>query len=290
MDRNKIVSNIWFTMIPLILYGFYKNGVIVWMAGKINLLGMLKPIILPLSGYFLALGIEAFFTRKNDIKWKEHIFGSLKPIYALWVGMALPSTTNIFIYLGLVLIFLLLFHICKTKRCNQPAIILLTLAIVLIVTKQFHFENTLELSKKYGYDLVDLLFGKNVGGICATNSALALAGLFYLATTKYYKSDIPLYILASYGILSIIFGFFGHNIVLQLTNMLSYSIIFTSIFIAADTQSTPYTKRGRLVYGLLVGISSFFLGMLIHPWIALLICILLYSALSRIIDEMILQF
>ena len=67
-------------------------------------------------------------------------------------------------------------------------------------------------------------------------------------------------------------------------NMLfTNGILFSFIFIATDPLSSSYTRVGKIIYGVLVGISTFLLY-LINPILSSFGGILIVSILNSVID------
>ena len=60
-------------------------------------------------------------------------------------------------------------------------------------------------------------------------------------------------------------------------------ILFSFIYIATDSVSSSYTKEGKIIYGVLVGLFTFLLY-LINPALSSLGGILIASILNGVID------
>lgn len=292
MNTRKIILYYIFALIPLILYGFYKNGILVFLAGKTSFIGLMNPVIYPFLGYVIGLLCEFFYLKlsKNDQNWKEDIFYSFIPLYTTLIGMVIPTNINALLYFFLLFLFFFgVKWISFLKKINQIALFCLLLFGGLYVTGGLQFLNSLEETKEYSFQLLDLLFGRNIGGICATNIVFVLIGYFFLSLFGFYKKDIPIYILIIYFLLSLIFGLSSHQFLSYMTNFLSNSLIFVSVFCATDSVSSPYTKLGRLTYGVLIGILGFFIGLFIDKTLAIFLAIFIISIFSSTFDNFFLK-
>lgn len=291
-NTRKIVLYYIFACIPLILYGFYKNGILVYAAKKTTFLGLLKPLVFPLIGYMIGLLCEFLYCklRKKDVNWKEDIFYSFTPLYTMLASMLVPTSIHsILFFTSLFLFFFAIKWIPFLGKINKVACFCTIFFALLAILGKLQFLNPLEETKEYAFQLLDLLFGRNVGGMCTTNIIFVLLAYFFLSVLGFYKSDIPIYIMIPYFILSLLFGLSGHHFLVSMTNFLSHSLIFIFVLVATDSISSPYTKLGRCIYGILVGIISFFLGMLLDPTLALLLTITVISIFSSFFDALVLQ-
>lgn len=121
-------------------------------------------------------------------------------------------------------------------------------ATVLGTLKQHGFGNVLEMFGTKGKMYLDLFIG-NVGGSLGETSALALLlGAAYLL----YRKQITWHIPVSYiGTVFILTALFGQD---PLLHILSGGLILGALFMATDMVTTPYTSKGKLIFGLGVGV------------------------------------
>ena len=102
--------------------------------------------------------------------------------------------------------------------------------------------------------LLDLFMGIH-GGVLGETCALAiLLGLVYLVATKTISIAIP----ASYvGSMFIFYLIATHSVHAALAAVLSGGLLFGAVFMATDYVTSPFTLKGKLVYGLCLGIVTF---------------------------------
>ncbi len=105
-------------------------------------------------------------------------------------------------------------------------------------------------------NLADLFFGSVAGSLGETSALAILLGGIYLFYKGILDHRITLGVIASVVVMSFLTG---ANLVFEL---LSGSILFGAVFMATDMVTSPYTPRGRWIFGLGVG----FMIMLIRTW------------------------
>ena len=102
--------------------------------------------------------------------------------------------------------------------------------------------------------LLDLFMGVH-GGVLGETCALAiLLGLVYLVATKTISLAIP----ASYvGSMFVFYLISTHSLHGALVGVLSGGLLFGAVFMATDYVTSPFTLKGKLVYGVALGIITF---------------------------------
>jgi len=104
--------------------------------------------------------------------------------------------------------------------------------------------------------LPNLFFGSVAGSLGETSALAILLGGIYLFYRGVLDHRITLGVLASAAVMSILTG---ANPVFEL---LAGGLLFGAVFMATDMVTSPYTPRGRWIFGLGVG----FMVMLIRAW------------------------
>lgn len=102
--------------------------------------------------------------------------------------------------------------------------------------------------------LLDLLMGIH-GGVLGETCALAiLLGFVYLVATKTISMAIPV----SYvGSMFVFYLIATHSVHEALAAVLSGGLLFGAVFMATDYVTSPFTFKGKLVYGLALGVVTF---------------------------------
>ena len=102
--------------------------------------------------------------------------------------------------------------------------------------------------------LLDLFMGVH-GGVLGETCALAIVlGLIYLVATKTISAAIP----ASYiGSMFIFYLISTRSLHGALVSVLSGGLLFGAVYMATDYVTSPFTLKGKLVYGVALGIVTF---------------------------------
>lgn len=104
-------------------------------------------------------------------------------------------------------------------------------------------------SKLPGY--LELYFGNVPGGVGETSVFAVLIGGIYLIFRRVLNWEIPALCFVVFSMLNFIFG---HDVMYQL---LAGGVVFSGVFMATDYTTSPVTRRGRVVYGVLLGVTAY---------------------------------
>ncbi len=242
-NENKILLKYILLLIPFLIYGFYKNGILLYKGEYVNIFYMFKPLILTI----ISILISYLFT-----KYKKEDFISYRLYLNILSSLIALPNTNIFIYL----IILFLVNILYTfKKVNISLITVLLLIIVSMIFSKHLFLNVYEESVNHSYSITNYLFGNGSGGISNTLFIYSILVFIYLICDFSYKKHIVLTSLTVYYILLalsfVILKKFDYNIALN------NNLIFAFIFLNTISIFTPYTKGGCYLYGFILGLFSF---------------------------------
>lgn len=242
-NENKILVKYILLLIPFLIYGFYKNGILLYKGEYVNIFYMFKPLILTI----IAILISYLFT-----KYKKEEFISHRLYLNILSSLIVLPNTNIFIYL----IILFLVNILYTfKKVNISLITILLLIIVSMIFSKYSFLNIYEESVNHSYSITNYLFGNGSGGISNTLFIYSILVFIYLICDFSYKKHIVVTSLTVYYILLIIsfvlFKKFDYNL------LLNNNLVFSFIFLNTISIFTPYTKGGCYLYGFILGLISF---------------------------------
>ena len=242
-NENKILVKYILLLIPFLIYGFYKNGILLYKGEYVNIFYMFKPLILTI----IAILISYLFT-----KYKKEEFISYRLYLNILSSLIVLPNTNIFIYL----IILFLVNILYTfKKVNISLITILLLIIVSMIFSKYSFLIVYEESVNHSYSITNYLFGNGSGGISNTLFIYSILVFIYLICDFSYKKHIVVTSLTMYYILLIIsfvlFKKFDYNL------LLNNNLVFSFIFLNTISIFTPYTKGGCYLYGFILGLISF---------------------------------
>ena len=99
------------SLLPLILFGFYKNGISLYIKKYVNILEMFKPLVIILLGFLIGATVNVIYEKKinkNKDNIKDIIFSSLHPIYGILIGCISSINTNIILFSLVTFIILLI--------------------------------------------------------------------------------------------------------------------------------------------------------------------------------------
>lgn len=104
-------------------------------------------------------------------------------------------------------------------------------------------------------DLAQLFFGFTGGCIGEVSTLAVLIGGIYLLVKKIITWEIPVCYLVSFAVFELIFGT-GNGISFVLAQLCSGGLMLGAFFMATDYVTSPITKKGKIVYGILLGVLT----------------------------------
>lgn len=99
-------------------------------------------------------------------------------------------------------------------------------------------------------DMLRMFTGDMGGSLGEVSAAALLLGFIYLLALRIIKWHIPVSIVAGLVLVDLIAGF------PPLTDILSGGLLLGAIFMATDYVTSPMSRRGMLLYGLMIGIIT----------------------------------
>lgn len=283
---SKISLNIFLSLLPLILFGFYKNGISLFIKDYVNFWGLIRPLIILFIGLLIGVLVNIIYEKiikKNNDNFMEVIFSSFHPIYGILIASVSSINTNLILFTIITFIVLFISKFINNNKINYIALASLIIIFIMNIFNEFTFLNLYESSNRFNLDATDYMLGRGSGGLFTTNIILLTISFIILYNTKIYKRNIPIYATISFTILTIIYCIFTKDIGNIMSMLFTNGILFSFIFVATDPISSSYTKKGIIIYGILIGILTFFLY-LMQPALASLGAILIASIFNSVID------
>lgn len=274
------------SLLPLILFGFYKNGISLYIKGYVGIFDMLKPLLFIIIGLIIGALVNIIYEKnikKSNDNIKEIIFSSFHPIYGVLVSSIISINTNIFLFGIVTFIILLVSKFINVNKLNYVALTGLIIFFIMNIVGKFSFLNVYEASNNFNMNAVDYLFGRGSGGILTTNVILLSISFIILYNSKIYKKIIPIFATSAFIVLTVIYSLATNDIVNIMNMLFTNGILFSFVFIATEPISSSYTKKGMAIYGTLVGVLTFLLY-LIQPALSSLGAILIASIFNSLID------
>ena len=105
-------------------------------------------------------------------------------------------------------------------------------------------------------NLLDMFLG-NIGGcIGETSAALLLIGFVYLLATKVITPRIPFCYIGTVALLTFLFPMGNDRVMWMASQVLSGGLMLGAIFMATDYVTSPITRAGQMLYGVLCGVLT----------------------------------
>lgn len=268
---KKIISYLYISIIPLLIFGFYKNGI----KGYDGIF-ILHPLILDLIGFASGALVSIILEKKKPLT-------SFYPFYGLLSASLVFPNTSIIVF-GLIC-FISLFIYKKINKNNVNIVCVIALIVILISNFYETSYLNLVINSNTNLDGLDYLLGKGSTGLNASCTLLSLASYLYLSTKDFYKREIPLYSFLTYSILMVIYLSFIGDINSLFVRLLSNGTIFSLVLVSTMGTTSSYTKRGRICYALILGILMFILSFS-FPSLAVISAIFLVSIMHKYIDKL----
>lgn len=268
---KKIISYLYISIIPLLIFGFYKNGI-----KSYDGIYILHPLILDLVGFASGALVSIILEKKKPLT-------SFYPFYGLLSASLVFPNTSIIVF-GLIC-FISLFIYKKINKNNVNIVCVIALIVILISNFYETSYLNLVINSNTNLDGLDYLLGKGSAGLNASCTLLSLASYLYLSTKDFYKKEISLYSFLIYSILMVIYLSFIGDINSLFVRLLSNGTIFSLVFVSTMGTTSSYTKRGRICYALILGILVFILSFS-FPSLAVISAIFLTSIMHKYIDKL----
>lgn len=281
---TKMMMNVIIALIPIMLFSIYKNGYIPYKNDLITFGQMFYPLLIvliaTLSTFFFETLYQVLFNKEK--KLKEIIGSSYAFMPGIFLGMILPINTPISIVIlgGFVssIIAKMLFGGFGNNIFN-PALVgrlFIISCYAMVITNNGGYLNKYELDtissatplsnasivadvssyealvEPYG-SLTDFFVGTIPGTIGETSALLCLVAFIYLALTKTIKWIIPVLYISTVFVMSLIIG---GSLWFALFSILSGGLMFGAVFMATDPVTSPVTKRGQILFGLMLGLLT----------------------------------
>lgn len=315
---TKMMVNVIIALIPIILFSFYKNGIVPYQKGYTDIFGMLYPLIFiliaTLSTFIIETVYEVIFN-KNKISFKKIISSSYAYMPGLFLALILPINTPISVLIVgcffATIIGKMLFGGFGQNVFN-PALIgclFIMSAYALTIANNGGYLNSYEIDtissatplsnlstisgvgtyeevvEPFG-NLWNFLLGTKPGAVGETSALLCLLGFIYLTITKTIKWRIPLIYISTVFLMTLGIGLYnGVGLWYPLFEILSGGLMFGAVFMATDPVTSPVTTKGQIIYGLCLGLLTVIFRYLTPYPEGVLTSILTMNMLVFIIDK-----
>lgn len=281
-DKNDLIRTYFLALIPLLLFGFYKNGIRLYGNQLISFVDM----FIPLYFYLISLIVGYIVALIRGEDKKEFM------LYSLILACSISMNSNVFIYPVILFAGLFVASYIKDKfRFNFVSLTRLFLILALLLS-QYSYMNVAEKLDVFHYNLFDLFFGYSIGGIANSSLFFVILAFIILLFNRFYKKNIS--IVASLSFALILFlAFFITKDISYVEKVLSGSVYFAFVFVGADLAVSPNTNLGMILYGLVIGVFTALLALFLPiyevPFISIFLVSLIIPLINKICDKKYLQ-
>ena len=264
LNINKIYKYLFISLIPLIIFGVYRFGIFA--------------LVFDILGFGIGVLVNYLFNRKDNV-----ITSDFYPFYGILCASLVSVKTNILIF-GVIL--LILFVLNKKFIDGKVNLVSLCVLLIILISSFVSKDYPLLISSDSAYlDATDYFLGKGSGGINATCTLLVLISYVYLSFKSFYKREIPIAAYLTFGGLNLVYLIVTSNFDGFMSSFLANGICFIFVYVATLSNFSSYSKRGRILYGVLVGSITFALYF-INPAFSALGAVFLTSLTHNYLDKL----
>lgn len=318
LKSNNSTSNMMYTilitLIPFIIYSTFKNGIYPIIKGYGNLYLVFKPLIFVVVASLFGMITEyIYYYLKKD---KRDFYSLFAESYAIIPGVFLSLIISINTPIWLVIVGSIIASLSKVlmgglgKNILNPALTGSLFITVIFSSLVGGYLNPYEvdtissatplsnmtasgylvtydnLVKPFG-SLFNFLFGNIPGAIGETCSILCIISFIYLTYKKIIKWRISSSYVGTVVVISLIICLTkGIGLWFILFNVLSGGLLFGAVFMATDPVTTPITRRGQIISGILMGIITMGIRYLTPLPEGVLISILIVNIITVFINKL----
>lgn len=320
-DTKKIMYRLILALVPIILFAFYKNGILPLIKRTGSPFDLINLVLIILTPIVVSLFTEyIYYIIKKDKKTFTYLIEeSFAIIPGLFIGLIIPIHTP----LWLVALATLIGSLSKMvfgglgKNPLNPALFGSLFIIVFAssyIGKFGGYMNSYELDAlstatplshfsalahvgtykdiigPYG-SLLTFFFGNIPGAIGETSSLLCIIAFIYLTITKTIKWRLPVYYVLTVFIMTLVIGLTNNmGLWYPLFNVLSGGLLFGAVFMTTDPVTSPVSNQGQILGGIILGILTVYIRYLTPYPEGVLISILIFNILTLIINRLSIKF
>lgn len=290
-NKNKIFNiNLLyvFSLIPIVLYTYYKNGYLMMKHGNMDFFNTTQYIVIPIIIVILSYVFEIYY--HVAIKKEENldnVFNTIVPYINVLCYLVCGPMDKLYITVPIIVVLDVVLKFLEDKLyINQVALFKVILFGVLTLLSMYNNANLYERSVELNLKLSDYFVGRGIGEIGTTTALGACLGFIVLLFNRYYKYDISLSSIISYVIVGVMVYLFGSIGVKDLlVNTFTSGFIFIAVFVASLSNATPVVRSGRILYGICVGVISAIMINVVHFNIGVYITILVLGLISPLFNK-----
>ena len=262
-----------FSIIPLVLYGLYKNAYLLVSNNYLSSFDGYKIILYPI----ISLLITFIFTKVFKKKKREMIY------FGIAASLAAPFKMNMIIFFLIFTLFMYLVYIIPNKyKINLVALFIILLVVLCHFLNSSLIFNSMELTDNYKFTLLDLFFGRGASFLFTSSIFYLLISYFILSFVKTYKKNV--FLISSFVFILFAIGYMiiNKNYTESFKILFNGTTFYSFIFLAPLSDSSPSINIELTIYSVLVGLLSFILVFLFNIYTGSVLSVLILSIIYRI--------
>lgn len=276
-DKNNLIKAYYLALIPLFFFGFYKNGILLYQNGLISFIDIFIPLYYPLISIITAIMI-ALITKESK---------KILILISLIISCSISINTNMLLYPLILFAALFVTKIISQKYAFNYISLTRGILVLALLLNSYSYLNVAEKIEAFNYNLLDIFWGHSSSGIFTSSLFFLVISFGILAFNKYYKKIIPLMASIMYSLIFFMIFLITKNM-FYIESILSGTVYFGFVFVATF-QWTPNTKRGMAIYGLIIGILTPLIALIIPIYEASFWGIFVASLFIPLINKLVLK-
>ena len=273
--ENNHENYFFLAVIPLLIYGLYKNGYLLISNHYITTKMLIKVIIYPLISTLIAYLLGLIFKKNKKELLK----------FGIIAGLTAPYNFNMIAYFSIVIgVMFLLMYVPNRLKINEPALLITILIILNAIYNNSVIFNPMELTNQYKFSLFDLFFGRGVSFIYTSSIFWLLVSYLILTNIKTYKRNIFIYEFITYLICFFIYVICTKDFTSSAIIFLNGITFFSFIFLSPVNTSSPSINFEMKIYAIFTSLLSFIFVFILKIFTGAVIAVLISSIIYRLYD------
>lgn len=259
---RRIMLDVLIALIPASIFGVYNFGI--------------SALILIIITVASAVGAEAVY---NKLMKKKNTIGDLSAaVTGLLLALNLPGTTDISDLKDLWWIAILgsVFAIVVVKMLfgglgqnfMNPALGARCFLLLSFTSQMTSFSLDIDgvssatplalLKKGEEVDVMSMFIGRTAGTIGETSALAIIIGGIYLLVKKIIDFRIPVFYIGTFGVFAMIYTMANGGLDMEFVaaELCGGGLMLGAWFMATDYVTSPITKKGKVVYGICLGLVT----------------------------------
>ncbi|MFV0275073.1 MAG: RnfABCDGE type electron transport complex subunit D [Bacilli bacterium] len=305
-NTSFIMKRLITALLPIIMFSFYNFGIRQFFLGNISAFEMFRPLILIIVGSLTSVIIESIYCKfifKNNLR--KFLNNSYALLPGLFLSLVLPVSTPIHILIlgtAVATIFGKLIFGGFGKNIFNPALIgylfiFVTFPMSLVIDSTTGATALTSLAKNNfvtnfskiieNHTFFDMFIGHKNGALGEVSAILIIGALIYLSYKNIIKYRISLSYITTVFVMFVILGIINNMpFYFGFYNILIGGLLFGATFMATDPVTSPIGKKAQIIYGIILGILTFFFRTMNLYAEGVMISILIGNFISPFIDKL----